>query len=716
MISSKSRLSLFSHFLNLHISLNLLTTHKTRSSTKKSGYTRLVTLTSLVMNVFFLCQLASAQTHYLDSLKQAIQRPGITDSVKVSALQEIGYHLVDSDPNEGRKYFWAAYLICAKNQWVAGMGASAGYMGQSFYTSNEFDSAFHYLGLARTAFEKDTTPRAGANLGVILNIQANIEKAQGKYQSAIEHYLASNDAVSKVDSKERGINLGIGYINIALVFKEMMQYQNVIDYCEKAIALFDKETKKLSDSAYLKIIEVSRLHASLYIVDANINLGTLSNARQILDRQQKAVASVNSNDLSAFYYTELGHYYKAGAYWDKAQMAYNQALNFSAKIDSRKTEPLLALAEIAIKQLNYSASITYARSALATQRAHIKPKVKSQALKLLAEALLANKQYPEAARQFQAYSTLADSLSNAQAKIKINEIENKYQNKQKADSILVLTKNSQMQLLALHKKESQNIFIIIGTCLLLLTGLLFYRNLRHKHLLLKKSEEFQHQQILQLEQERQLIAAQSLMKGQEQERSRLARDLHDGVGGLLSGVKLKLSSMKGNFYLPEESALSLQGIIGQLDNSIQELRRVSHNMMPEALIKYGLKEALENYTDYIQSSGALKIQLQLYGLESRLDQDTEIILYRIVQELLTNVIKHAQATNVLLQFIRSNDRFTLTVEDNGKGFDKDPADAKNGAGLSNIKARVAYLNGNMDINTAPGKGCSITIEGIIRQK
>ncbi|GAB3357203.1 hypothetical protein GCM10027566_20800 [Arachidicoccus ginsenosidivorans] len=692
-----------------------LSAHITRNVPRKSVYTRLIALSWLFAGLFLLCQPASAQTHYLDSLKKAIQSPSITDSVKASTLQEIGYHLVDSDPKEGRKYFWAAYLLCAKNQWVTAMGSSAGYMGQSFYTSNEFDSAFHYLDLARKAFEKDTTPRAGANLGVILNIQANIEKAQGKYQAAIEHYLASNEAVGKVESKERAINLGIGYINIALVFKEMKQYQNVIDYCKKAINLFDKEEKKLSDSAYLKILNGARLQGSLYIADAYINLGALSTAGQILDNLQKAVKEVNSHDLSAFYYTELGNYYKAGAFWGKAQTAYNQALSFAAKIDRRKTEPLLALAEIAAKQQNYSASTVYARSALSTQRAHIKPKVKAQALKLLAEALLANKQYPEAARQFQAYATLSDSLNSAQAKIKINEIENKYQNKQKADSILVLTKNSQMQLLALHKKESQNIFIIIATCLLLLTGLLFYRNLRHKHLLLKKSEEFQHQQILQLEQERQLIAAQSLMKGQEQERSRLARDLHDGVGGLLSGVKLRLSSMKGNFYLPEESAISLQGIIGQLDNSIQELRRVSHNMMPEALIKYGLKEALENYTDYIQSSGALQIQLQLYGLEHRLNQDTEIILYRIVQELLTNVIKHAQATNVLLQFIRNNDRFTLTVEDNGKGFDKDPEGAKNGAGLSNINARVAYLNGNMDINTAPGKGCSITIEGAIRQ-
>src|SRR5690606_2178561 len=121
-----------------------------------------------------------------------------------------------------------------------------------------------------------------------------------------------------------------------------------------------------------------------------------------------------------------------------------------------------------------------------------------------------------------------------------------------------------------------------------------YRNIRQRSRLSIKERALHQQQIGQLEKERQLIGAQSLMKGQEEERSRLAKDLHDGVGGLLSGVKLSLSNMKGNVFLSEDNAIAVNTIIGQLDNSISELRRVSHNMMPEALVKYGLKEALEN--------------------------------------------------------------------------------------------------------------------------
>ena len=170
-----------------------------------------------------------------------------------------------------------------------------------------------------------------------------------------------------------------------------------------------------------------------------------------------------------------------------------------------------------------------------------------------------------------------------------------------------------------------------------------------------------------------------------------------------------MSTMKGNVFLPEESARSFSNVIAQLDQSIAELRRVSHNMMPEALIKFGLKEALENYCGSVNHSKQIQVQLQTYGMETRMEQSVEIVIYRIIQELLTNVIKHAEAKKVLIQLVREDDRFNLTVEDDGKGFNVQEIQA--GAGLANIKARAAYLNGSVDIVSAKGEGTSVHVEG-----
>ena len=170
-----------------------------------------------------------------------------------------------------------------------------------------------------------------------------------------------------------------------------------------------------------------------------------------------------------------------------------------------------------------------------------------------------------------------------------------------------------------------------------------------------------------------------------------------------------MSTMKGNVFLSDDNARSFENVIVQLDQSIAELRRVSHNMMPEALIKYGLKEAVENYCENLNMSGKIKVQLQTYGMDARMEQSAEIVIYRIIQELLNNVIKHAEAGTVLIQLARQDDRFNLTVEDDGKGFNV--SEERHGAGLANIKARVDYLNGTMDVVSAKGEGTSVHIEG-----
>jgi signal transduction histidine kinase len=242
---------------------------------------------------------------------------------------------------------------------------------------------------------------------------------------------------------------------------------------------------------------------------------------------------------------------------------------------------------------------------------------------------------------------------------------------------------------------------------LLAASLMFFLWLNN----LNKKRQLQQRQIEQLEQEKQLLSTQALLRGQEEERSRMAKDLHDGLGGMLSGIKLTLGAMKGNMVLTEENARLFTGALSKLDQTISEMRRVAHSMMPEALLRLGLGQALNDYCNGLSESSAdLTINYQQFGLEERLPNDTEIVVYRIVQELLTNVVKHSEASEALVQLIRQENLLMLTVEDNGRGFSVENAQKSFGSGLNNIRSRVGYLNGSIDTKSEPGKGSSFHIE------
>lgn len=314
------------------------------------------------------------------------------------------------------------------------------------------------------------------------------------------------------------------------------------------------------------------------------------------------------------------------------------------------------------------------------------------------------KQYKEALTFWKMADSLKQENIRDESRKNIQNLEINYQTARKE---LELTQKET----AIRRKNTLNTALVLGIAVLGLILFLAYRNIRHRHKN-QITERMLHQQAIDdLEKQHQLEAMQSIMRGQEAERSRLARDLHDGIGGLLSGVKLGLSGIRGNVHLAEKDAHVVDNIIGQLDRSISELRRVSHNMMPEALINYGLKEALQNYCESINLSGKLHVRLQTYGLGNRMEQSVEIIIYRMVQELLNNIIKHADAKNVLVQLTCEKEQFSLTVEDDGIGFDPRQVNDLKSAGLTNIKARASYLNGKVDIQSAKGEGTSVMING-----
>ena len=172
--------------------------------------------------------------------------------------------------------------------------------------------------------------------------------------------------------------------------------------------------------------------------------------------------------------------------------------------------------------------------------------------------------------------------------------------------------------------------------------------------------------------------------------------------------------MKENMIMTNENQQAFTRNMDMLDGIVHELRRVAHNMMPESLMKFGLDAALQDMCDYVQQSGALKTSYQSLGLKNlSVDKNVAIHIYRIVQELLNNVMKHAKATEAIVQVGYNNGHFSITVEDNGHGFNTvflESPDSAKGMGWASIRNRVHSLKGNMDVQSSAQKGTSVFIE------
>lgn len=294
-----------------------------------------------------------------------------------------------------------------------------------------------------------------------------------------------------------------------------------------------------------------------------------------------------------------------------------------------------------------------------------------------------------------------DSIISAQNLKELNfyteEMEVKYNTEKKEAQI-------QIQQAQLKQRKIINYFLIAIAIALLLLSILIFRIYMHK-------QKLQQAKIDELEKEKQLQATEAILKGQEEERSRIAKDLHDGLGGLLSSVKYSLNDMKENVILSADNAISFTRSIDMLDSGIQELRRIAHNMMPENLIKFGLDTALNDYCNSISKTNVITIQYSSLQMDTyHADINVSVTVYRIVQELVNNIIKHAKATQAIVQLTKDDNFLNITVEDNGIGFDVTHLTTSKSAGWVNIQNRINYLGGKLEIDSNPTNGTSIAIE------
>ncbi len=304
--------------------------------------------------------------------------------------------------------------------------------------------------------------------------------------------------------------------------------------------------------------------------------------------------------------------------------------------------------------------------------------------------------YNNAYKYMLRYTNLHDSLFEAQNFTIISDIKNKFETQKKENEIINLN--------AINSRKSILNKILIGSVVgLFVLGILIYRNINAKRKLQKAK-------ITELEKDKQLLAIDAMLKGQEAERSRIAKDLHDGLGSMLSGVKLNFVNMKENLIMDNTNVIAFENSILQLDNTIAELRKVAHNLMPESLVKFGFKNAILDYCNSLQISSKVKIIYEQMGMERELGNTTDVYIYRIIQELVNNAVKHANASQILIQLTKNPTNVLITVEDNGKGVDKITMLTAIGIGMKSVQQRVDYLKGTIEIDSKLNEGVSFHIE------
>ena len=641
----------------------------------------------------FVCKNSYAQAEP-DTLLNKLNNLS-NDSARIIALLEIGESIEATTPAKSFAYYQQALALSKKINNTRCILSSMHDIGVCYIELNKLDSAIITFEQAIPFAKKlNDTVRIARILGNIGNVYLHKKDRL----NGIDYYL---QCIRLWETASDQKWLPIVYANINGLLNEQKEYDKALEYGNKGLAL----ASKLGD-------ENSIINALINLSETYNFLGKLEEQYKLLERALPLAKVKGSIEILAAVYENLGDYYYQKEQYQQSLLNYQQnhdyVLQMGNKYALAGSFSMLARVNNKLDQNDKALEYILQAEKVAEEvgaRADLKQIYLTRAR--LEQQLGNNKQ---AAEYFSRTLTLTDSLFKVETSEKIADVEAKYQNEKKQLEILQLEKNKKIQTLSIRQKSTLNYFLFASVITLLIVGFLIYRNLLHRQRLAKQQDELQEQRIRELEKDKQLVAVDSMLKGQEEERSRLAKDLHDGLGGLLSGVKFSLRNMKDNLIVTPDNMAVFERSLDMLDTSIKELRRVAHNMMPEMLAKFGLDEGLKEYSNNVTATKLLTVKYQSFGMNERLNSSTEVIVYRIVQELVNNILKHATASEVLVQLIKEGSRLSVLVEDNGKGFDTSILDSNKGAGWTSIRSRVDYLKGRVDIHSEINKGTSVTME------
>ncbi len=507
-----------------------------------------------------------------------------------------------------------------------------------------------------------------------------VKKYRGEYEEAINYHLKAL-GIKEQYGDDYGMSITLN--DIGIVYKILHRYSEALSYYRRSLD-YAYRAKQLPSIALLHnniatvYSEQQQYDSAKYYLNRALPVAYES-------KDSNAVVTVLSNlgEVNA----KTQHHAAALEYFYKC-LPIDKAFDDKYGIITDYTD--IGGALLNLRQ--YDRAKLYLDSALVIADAEHFLNEKANVLSSLITFYTVKGNLEKAGELSIALDVLKDSTVNMEIHKNISELSAKYETAKKEKEI-------QRQQFENARKK----YWIVGLVALLLLGSLLAFSYYKRYRL---AQEKKLQAAIMKQQD---LATRAVINAEENERKRIAGDLHDGVGQIMSAAKMNLSSIESRLQFgSEEDKLAFEKIVNLVDESCREVRSVSHNMMPNALLKSGLSSAVKEFIDKIDSR-VLQVNLYSEGLNERLDSNVETVLYRVIQECVNNVIKHSGADKLDVSLIKDADGISATIEDNGKGFVVTEKEKTGGMGLKNIRTRIEYLKGTVDFDAAPGKGTLVAI-------
>lgn len=653
----------------------------------------------------------------LNELKKSKQ-----DTHKVILLNLLSKDLNYNDPAKTFSYAQQANILALKNNYIPGIGNSYCNLGMYFLNKKNYDSALICFNKGIVITTNTKFKSVNANLikrkGVVYYYTGNTDSALFYFKRSLAQYESIKDSIEIIkmlnnigsissrkgdfeasifyflkclrydESKNDIRNIAIDCNNLGSIFTQKRDFKSAESYLQRAFQI----RSKLSDSVMLATTRLNLGHLYHDKKDFKTSLAQYFEALKLLNKNKNPYDySMVINNIGLSYF-DMGDIENALKYYTES-LAIKQQINDKSGLAST----LGNLGTIYYNKKNFLKAIEYYSESekIAIETGDLAYQV--NALYNLHNCYVYSNNADKSIEAIEKYRQLNDSMYNTISSGQIAEMQTKYETEKKEKENSELKRKTEIQQLVIDNENQQKkTQLIIGISILLVIAGTF---------LFIYNQKKQQQKAELAEAEK--LRFKDVIEAEEKERSRIAQELHDGLGQLLSTARLNVAGLEDSVLA--ENKPDLDRALKIIDDACVEVRSISHNMMPSALIRLGLIPAINELVNNINATKALKIDFT-NNVDASVGKSLDITIYRVVQEVLNNMIKHAKADHISMSILKIAGELEIIMKDNGIGFDTNMLKESKGMGWKNIFSRVSMLDGNIKLESEPKKGTMIYIK------